>query len=82
MMKTNRSVSDYGYLLFSKSMVTSRFLEGHKIKMKVKEFKEYIKTQPHQVVLVGGFDGNTYKYKRVKVWNISQITYSLRQKDL
>ena len=75
----SKCVNDYGYLLFSKSMVTSRFLENHKIKMKVKEFKEYIKTQPYEVVLVGGFDGI---YKHVKVWNISQITKSLRQKDL
>lgn len=79
----SKAIWNYGYNLFSKSMITTKFLQGHKIDMKVKDFKEYILTQPYEVVAVGGYnDNHQLKMKHIKVWNIIQIKYKLRQKDL
>lgn len=75
----SKSTHDYSENLFCKSMVNTKFLENYKIKMKVKDFKEYIQTLPYEVVIVGGYDG---KYKHVKVWNIIQVKYNLKRKDL
>lgn len=78
-----KAIWNYGYGLFSKSMITTKFLQRHDIKMKVKDFKEYILTQPYQVIAVGGYTENyKLKLKHIKVWDINQIKYRLTQKDL
>ena len=79
----SKAITDYGLNLFSKSMITTKFLQHHKIDMKVKDFKEYILTQPYEVVAVGGYNYNhQLKLKHIKVWDINQIKYRLTQKDL
>lgn len=77
-MKTNKSISDYGYDLFSKSMINTKFLKYHNINMKVKEFIEYIKNISYKVVAVGGRDERgKLHYKHIKVWNINDIILKL-----
>lgn len=79
----SKAISDYGYDLFSKSMITTSFLKANEINMKVKDFKEYIQTQPYQVVAVGGYNDNgILKLKHIKVWNIINIKLKLKEKDL
>lgn len=78
-----KTITDYGLNLFSESMITTSFLKRHDIKMKVKDFKEYILTQPYQVVAVDEYTENyTLELKHIKVWDINQIRYKLTQKDL
>lgn len=74
----SQAVRDYGYTYFSISMINKRFLENNGILMSVKEFKNFVKTQPNKVAITGG----GYNWKHCKIWDIETIKLNLPKKYL
>lgn len=74
----SQAVFDYGIDWFSISMINKNFLKKNGIKMSVKDFKEFIKTQPNKVAITGG----AFHIKHCKIWNIESIKINLPKKYL
>ncbi|MCI9182608.1 MAG: hypothetical protein HFG90_05065 [Acholeplasmatales bacterium] len=74
----SQAIRDYGFTYFSISMINKKFLENNDILMNVKEFKEFVKTQPYKVALTGGAG----YWKHCKIWNIENIKLNLPKKYL
>ena len=73
-----QSIWDYGTDYFSISMINTNFLKRKGIQMRVKDFKDFIKTQPNEVAITGG----AFHIKHCKIWNIENIKSSLSKQYL
>lgn len=74
----SQAVRDYGFTYFSISMINKRFLKNNGILMSVKEFKDFVKTQPNKVAITGG----AFHIKHCKIWDIEIIRRNLPKKYL